>query len=69
MYRLLGRLPPQVPSGFIHLPHLPAEAARLMAEGAHDIVPSMALDLQVEAVRIALALCLETGPAKDHITA
>jgi pyroglutamyl-peptidase len=69
MYRLLTRLPARVPSGFIHLPHLPAEAARLMAEGERDSVPSMALELQVEAVRIALALCLETEPAEHHVTA
>jgi pyroglutamyl-peptidase len=67
MYRLLGRLP-QVPAGFIHLPHLPAEAARLMAEGAGDSVPSMALELQTAAVRIALDLCLENGRAASHIT-
>jgi len=69
MYRLLGRLPPRVPAGFIHLPHLPEEAARLMADSERDPVPSMALDLQVEAVRTALALCLEKGPAAAHITA
>jgi pyroglutamyl-peptidase len=62
MYRLLGRLPAAVPAGFIHLPHLPAEAARLMADGRRDPVPSMALDLQRAAVRAALAACLESGP-------
>jgi len=69
MYRLLGRLPQDVPAGFIHLPHLPAEAARLMAEGEGDLVPSMALELQVAAVRAALALCLENQPLEHHITA
>ncbi len=69
MYRLLGRLPARVACGFIHLPHLPAEAARLMAESEREAVPSMALELQVEAVRTALATCLETGRVKHHITA
>ena len=68
MYRLLGRLPSDMPAGFIHLPHLPAEAARMMAEGEVDLVPSMALELQVAAVRAALALCLENGPVEHHIT-
>ena len=69
MYRLLGRLPLSVPAGFIHLPHLPAEAARLMAVGERDLVPSMALEMQREAVRIALASCLEKAPRTHHITA
>ncbi len=62
MYRLLARLPDAVPCGFIHLPHLPAEAARLMAGNEREMVPSMALDLQVEAVRVALAESLAAAP-------
>jgi pyroglutamyl-peptidase len=69
MYRLLGRLPAHVPTGFIHLPHLPAEAARLMAEGERDPVPSMALEIQREAVVAALAACLEKRRLASHITA
>jgi pyroglutamyl-peptidase len=69
MYRLLGRLLPHVPAGFIHLPHLPAEAARLMADGERDPVPSMALEIQREAVALALAACLEKGRLASDITA
>ncbi|MBL8837908.1 MAG: hypothetical protein JNL66_16775 [Alphaproteobacteria bacterium] len=62
MYRLLVRLPETVPCGFIHLPHLPAEAARLMTGNERETVPSMTLDLQVDAVRVALAESLAASP-------
>ncbi len=68
MYRLLARLPDAVPCGFIHLPHLPAEAARLMTGNERETVPSMALDLQVEAVRVALVESLAASPRGDLAT-
>jgi len=42
-----------VPSGFIHLPTLPEQAAR-----AQPSVPSMGLAAQIDAVRLALAVAL-----------
>ena len=63
MYRLLRRLPDALPCGFVHLPHLPEEAARLMAGNEREMVPSMTLDLQVEAVRTALVESVARAPA------
>lgn len=42
-----------VPSGFIHLPALPEQAAR-----AQPPVPSMSLSVQIDAVRLAVAVAL-----------
>lgn len=55
LYGLLARLPPDVPCGFIHLPHLPAEAARQIAAGKGEAIPSMAFETQSKALDIALA--------------
>lgn len=60
MYRLLGRLPPGVPGGFIHLPPLPGQVAeairnaggRVAERGAN--LASMSLELQARAVEIAV---------------
>jgi pyroglutamyl-peptidase len=43
----------RVPSGFIHLPALPEQAAR-----AQPSVPSMGLAAQIDAIRLALAVAL-----------
>lgn len=64
MYRLLARLPARVPGGFIHLPPLPAQVAgairsaggRVAERGAN--LGSMALELQIQAVEIAVATTL-----------
>lgn len=42
-------------SGFIHLPALPEQAAR-----AQPVVPSMGLAAQIDAIRLAIAVALET---------
>lgn len=55
LYRLLARLPPDVPCGFVHLPHLPAEAARQIAQGKAEAPPSMAFETQAKALDIVLA--------------
>ena len=56
-----------VPCGFIHLPYMPEQVAGMIAEmqAARSIernrrpdIPSMSLDLMVEAVRIALEVTL-----------
>lgn len=47
-----------VPSGFIHLPALPEQAARALPS-----VPSMGLAAQVDAIRLALAVALAPGAA------
>lgn len=65
MYRLLARLPADVPGGFIHLPPLPAQVAgairdaggRVAERGAN--LASMALELQIRAVEIAVATTLQ----------
>jgi pyrrolidone-carboxylate peptidase len=67
MYRLLGRLPPELPCGFIHLPPLPGQIARRLrredgrpAEHGAGLA-SMPLDLQIRAAEIAVATTL-AGP-------
>lgn len=47
-----------VPSGFIHLPALPEQAAR-----AQPTVPSMGLAAQIDAIRLALAVALAPSSA------
>lgn len=72
MYRFLGRLPPDLPCGFIHLPPLPAQVARRLrredgrpAEHGAGLA-SMSLDLQVRAAEIAVAATLAgPGPAEN----
>lgn len=64
MYRLLRLLPQDVPCGFIHLPHLPREAARLSAETGRDPPASMTLELQLQAVMLALHQTLRVRPAR-----
>ena len=60
-----------MPCGFIHLPYMPGQVAGMIAEAQADRsverqrrtdVPSMGLELMVEAVRIALEVTL----ARDH---
>ena len=70
LYRYLGAIEESgrvVPCGFIHLPYVPEQVAGMIAEmqAARSIernrrpdIPSMSLDLMVEAVRIALAVTL-----------
>ena len=70
LYRYLGAIEESgrvVPCGFIHLPYMPEQVAGMIAEmqAARSIernrrpdIPSMSLDLMVEAVRIALAVTL-----------
>jgi pyroglutamyl-peptidase len=53
-HRLAGQ---GVRSGFIHLPVLPEQAARV-----HPSVPSMGLAAQVDAIRLALAVALAPEP-------
>jgi pyroglutamyl-peptidase len=67
MYRLLGRLSPELPCGFIHLPPLPGQIARRLrredgrpAEHGAGLA-SMPLDLQIRAAEIAVATTL-AGP-------
>jgi pyroglutamyl-peptidase len=64
MYKLLRLLPEVVPCGFIHLPHAPAEAARLSAKTGGDPPPSMTLELQLQAVMLALRQTLAKHPAR-----
>ena len=52
-HRLAGR---GIPSGFIHVPALPEQAAR-----AQPTVPSMGLAAQIDAIRLALAVALGGG--------
>ncbi|WP_415662336.1 pyroglutamyl-peptidase I [Roseateles sp.] len=54
-HRLAGR---GVPSGFIHLPALPEQAA-----ATQPCVPSMGLAAQVDAVRLAVRIALSGGEA------
>lgn len=60
MYRLLGRLPPEIPGGFIHLPPLPGQVAAAIRDAGGRVaergtnLASMALDLQLRAVEIAV---------------
>ena len=48
--------------GFIHLPLLPAEAARQSRP-----TPSMPLDLQLEAIAIAIATCIRASESHDSV--
>lgn len=61
MYGLLHRLRrrPAMPAGFIHLPPLPAQAAR------HAATPAMTLGEQVRGIRLAIEL-LSQGEAELH---
>lgn len=69
MYRLLGRVPAPTPCGFIHLPPLPDQVATLLRE--RDGRPperglslaSMGLDLQRQAIEVAIAATAATLPA------
>jgi pyroglutamyl-peptidase len=70
LYRFLGAIEASgggVPCGFIHLPYMPGQVAGMIAEAQADRsiernrrpdVPSMGLELMVEAVRIALEVSL-----------
>jgi pyroglutamyl-peptidase len=70
LYRFLATLEQRgtaVPCGFIHLPHLPEQAAGMIAamQAARSIerhrrpeIPSMGLELMTEAVRLALTVSL-----------
>jgi pyroglutamyl-peptidase len=70
LYRFLGAIEESggaVPCGFIHLPYVPEQVAGMIAEmqAARSVernrrpdVPSMSLDLMVDAVRIALEVSL-----------
>jgi pyroglutamyl-peptidase len=64
MYRLLARLPAGVPGGFIHLPPLPAQVAAAIRGAGGRVaergtgLASMALELQIRAVEIAVATTL-----------
>lgn len=49
-HRLAGR---DIPSGFVHVPALPEQAAR-----TQPAVPSMGLAAQIDAIRLAIALAL-----------
>lgn len=44
---------PHIMSGFIHVPYLPEQVARLYAEGKAKSLPSMSLEVMKEAVLIA----------------
>jgi pyroglutamyl-peptidase len=68
LLRLLAERVPDAGGGFIHLPYLPEQVARLLAAMREERrlelhqradLASMALDLQIEAVAIALATALE----------
>ncbi|MBI3346054.1 MAG: pyroglutamyl-peptidase I [Burkholderiales bacterium] len=52
-HQLVGR---GIPSGFIHVPALPEQAARVQ-----PTVPSMGLAAQIDAIRLALAVALDGG--------
>jgi len=60
MYRLLGRLRPAIPGGFIHLPPLPGQIAEAIRHAGGRVaergasLASMALELQARAVEIAI---------------
>lgn len=81
LYRFLEaieRRDSAVPCGFIHLPYLPEQVAGMIAEAqaARSIqrqrrtdVPSMGLELMVEAVRIALEITLADIRARSQIGA
>lgn len=70
LYRFLGAIEQRAtaaPCGFVHLPYLPEQVAGMIAEmqAARSIerqrrpeVPSMSLEIMVEAVRLALAVSL-----------
>jgi len=58
LLRLAERLPGRPPCGFIHLPFPPQEAARLQARTAGLAQPSMAMEMQRQAVEIALRTIL-----------
>lgn len=66
MYRLLGRLPAAMAGGFIHLPPLPGQVAEAIRNAGGRVsersgnLASMALELQLQAVEIALAATLGT---------
>ena len=70
MYRLLGRLPAGLACGFVHLPPLPTQVARRIARAGGRVsgrdpgLASMALDLQVRAIEVAIEATLaEAGGA------
>jgi pyroglutamyl-peptidase len=59
--RLCAQRTPSPPCGFIHLPYLPSQVAGMLAadeRGARDL-PSMALEVQIQAVRLAIETMLE----------
>ena len=71
LYRFLAAIEQRgtaIPCGFLHLPYVPEQAAGMIAEreAARSVerqrrpdIPSMSLELMVEAVRVALAATLE----------
>jgi pyroglutamyl-peptidase len=75
LYRFLGAIEQRgkaVPCSFIHLPYMPEQVAGMIAEALADRsierqrrtdLPSMSLDVMVEAVRIALETSLASMPA------
>jgi pyroglutamyl-peptidase len=69
MYRLLGRLPPGLPCGFVHLPPLPAQVARRIARSGGRVsgrdpgLASMPLELQAEAIAVVVETTLAGGGA------
>jgi pyroglutamyl-peptidase len=75
MYHALdacARRSPRPPCGFIHLPYVPQQVALLLQEICDSArvelhqradLASMALEVQIEGVRIAIATTLEVAPA------
>jgi pyroglutamyl-peptidase len=75
MYHALdacARRSPRPPCGFIHVPYVPQQVALLLQEMRDSArlelhqradLASMALEAQIEAVRIAIATTLEVAPA------
>jgi pyroglutamyl-peptidase len=75
MYHALdacARRAPRPPCGFIHVPYVPQQVALLLQEMRDSArlelhqradLASMALEAQIEAVRIAIATTLEVAPA------
>lgn len=75
MYRLLGRVKAPTPCGFIHLPPLPDQIATLL-RGRDGRPPerglplaSMGLDLQRQAVEIAIAATIAALPSRARRSA
>lgn len=73
LLRLLGERSPETMGGFIHLPYLPEQVALLLAELREEQrlelhqradLASMALELQVEAISIAITTALKEPVAK-----